>query len=60
MRTPSDEGGMGWVDGRFTGAVTTYASSDEGGTQVATPVFEVLRFAKRAAADEAVARVVRE
>lgn len=55
---PSEAGALLWVDGRFTGLVETYRSTDEGGSDVATPVFEVLRVRARAPDDAAEARAV--
>lgn len=51
---------LGWVDGRFTGEVSSYRSTDEGGGEVATPVIEVLRQSRRTSDEPFEARVVKE
>lgn len=50
----------GWVDGRFTGAMHTYRSTDDGGRDVVTPTFEVLRQRTRTGDEAPEARVVAE
>lgn len=49
----------GWVDGRFTGATRTYPSTDAGGSDVVSPVFEVFRQRRRTSDEAPVARFVR-
>jgi len=49
---------QGWVDGRFTGETRTYR--DVGGTDITTPVLEVMRQSRRGPDDLPAARSVRD